>query len=81
MKVQCRSFSPSVHSTNATWQTSFGLSHPHSFIFSAVSASPQRDAFFSGRLVKGQLGVASFLNSGKISSRLRAVKPFLTFAT
>ena len=52
-KVQCRKCPASVHSTNATWQTSFGLTQRHCSIFSAVSDSPHREALFSGRFVKG----------------------------
>ena len=43
MKVQCLRCPASVHSTNATWQTSFGVTQRHSFIFSAVNDSPHRE--------------------------------------
>ena len=57
MKVQWRKCPASIHSTNATWQTSFGLVHRHWSIFSAVSDSPHRDALFSGRFLNGHCGV------------------------
>ena len=47
-KVQCLKCPASVDWTNATWQISFGLTHRHWSIFSAVSDSPNREAFFSG---------------------------------
>ena len=66
----------------ATWQTSFGLTQRHCFIFSAVSDSPQREAFFSGRFVNGQCRSSQRLKSWEnISSRIRGTKPFFTFAT
>ena len=71
----------SVHSTNATWQTSFGLTQRHCFIFSAVSDSPQREALFSGRFANGQCAALSVFRVGKISSRSLGTKPFFTFAT
>jgi hypothetical protein len=52
--VQCRKCPASVHSPNATWQTSFGLTQRHCSIFSAVSDSPHREAPFSGRFLNGQ---------------------------
>ena len=66
-KLQCRRCPASVHSTNATWQTSFGVTQRHCSIFSAVSDSPHREAFFSGRFVNGQCAAVSFLRAGKMS--------------
>ena len=65
-KVQCRKCPASVHSTNATWQTNFGVTQRHSFIFSAVNDSPHREAIFSGRFLNGQWTTLSFLRVGKI---------------
>jgi hypothetical protein len=74
MKVQCFRCPASVHSTKAIWQTSFGLTQRHSFIFSAVSASPHREVLFSGRLVNGQCVAPAFLSTGKISFRIRGIR-------
>jgi hypothetical protein len=79
--MQCHKCPASVHSTNATWQTSFGLTQRHCFIFSAVSDSPQREALFSGRFANGQCAALSVFRVGKISSRSLGTKPFFTFAT
>ena len=65
-KVQCRKCPASLHSTNATLQTRFGLTHRHCFIFSVVSDSPQREALFSGRFLNGQWTTLSFLRAGEI---------------
>ena len=81
MKVQCRRCPASVHSTNATWQTSFDLTQRHCSIFSAVSDSPYREALVSGRFVNGQRATLSTLRAWKISSRIRGTKPSFTFAT
>ena len=51
--MQWRKCPASVHSTNATWQTSFGLTQRHCSIFSAVNDSPHREDLFSGRFLKG----------------------------
>jgi hypothetical protein len=51
--VQCLKCAASVHSTKATWQTSFGLTQRHSSIFSVVNDSPHREALLSGRFFKG----------------------------
>ena len=75
-KVQCLRCPASVHSTNATWQTSFGVTQLHSFIFSAVSDSPHREALFSGRFLNGQWATLSFLKSREDfvpNSRYKAV--------
>ena len=80
MKVQCLKCPASVHSTNATWHTSFGLTQRHWFIFSSVSDSPHREALFSGRLLNGHWAVCSALRAGKSSSRMRGTNPFFTFA-
>jgi hypothetical protein len=58
-KVECLRCPGSVHSRNATWHTSFGLTHRHWSIFSAVNDSPHREALFSGRFLKdtGQFAV------------------------
>jgi len=48
---------------------------------SAVSDPPQREALVSGRLVKGQASIWSFLMAAKTSSRVRGTKPFLILAT
>ena len=40
--LECRRWLSGVHSTNSTCPTSNGFNHRHSFIFSAVSPSPQR---------------------------------------
>ena len=61
-KVQCLRCPASVHSTNATWQTSFGLTHRHCSIFSAVNDSPHREALFSGRFLKGHWAVFTWAN-------------------
>ncbi len=74
MKVQCFRCPASVHSTKAIWQTSFGLTQGHSFIFSAVSTSPHREVLFSGRLVNGQCVAPAFLSTGKISFRIRGIR-------
>ncbi len=79
-KVQCLRCPASVHSRKATWQTSFGLTHRHSCIFSAVNDSPQREALFSGRFLKGHWAVCRDLRAGNNSSRIRGTNPFLTFA-
>jgi hypothetical protein len=65
----------SVHSTNATWQTSFGLTRRHSDIFSAVMVSPHREARVSGRFANGHFAVRRDSRVGKISSRTRGTKP------
>jgi hypothetical protein len=80
-KVQCLRCLASVHSTKAIWQTSFGLTHRHSSIFSAVSDSPHREALFSGRFANRQRAVLSVLRAGKSSSRIRGTNPLFTFAT
>ena len=48
---------------NATWQTNFGLTQRHCFIFSAVSDSPHREALFSVRFSNGQSVSSQFLES------------------
>src|ERR1700730_1539372 len=53
---ECLSRSASVHSRNSILATASGRSQTHSFIFSAVSSSPQRDLCVSGRLTKGIVG-------------------------
>jgi hypothetical protein len=63
MKVQCLRCPASVHSTNATWQTSFGLTHRHWFIFSAISDSRHLEALFSSSFWNGQCTTLSFLES------------------
>ena len=65
-KVQCLRCQASVHSTNATWQTNFGLIQRHCSIFSAVNDSPHREALFSGRFLKGHWAVCSALRDGEI---------------
>ena len=75
-KLQCRRCPASVQSTKATWQTSFGVTQRHCFIFSAVSDSPHRDALFAGRFVNGQRAAISLFRVGKISSRSLAQSRF-----
>ena len=62
-KVQCLRCPASVHSRKATWQTSLGLTHRHSCIFSAVNDSPHREALFSGRFLNGHWAVCSALRA------------------
>ncbi len=47
-----------VHSTNTTSATSMGFNHRQSFIFSAVSPTPWRPAFSSGRLAHAHLSAS-----------------------
>jgi hypothetical protein len=56
--------------TKTQYDRRFGVTQRHSFIFSAVSHSPQREVFFSGRFVNAQCAAISFLRAGKISSRI-----------
>ena len=49
-KEQCRKYPAAVHSTNATWQTNFGVIQRHSFILSAVRDSPPSARPFLGHL-------------------------------
>ena len=79
-KVQCLRCPASVHSTKATWQTNFGLTHRHRSIFSAVNDSSHRQAPFSGRFLKGHWAVWRSLRARKRSSRIRDTNPFFTFA-
>ena len=76
-KVGCRSFPPLVHSTKPTWQTSLGSPKTHSFILSAVRASPRRlPPFGSGRLAKGHEGVRRASSFGKSSRRVCSTNPW-----
>src|SRR5260370_4358886 len=59
-----------VHSRNLTCATASGRNQTHSFIFSAVSPSPQRLLSRSGRLVKGHFDWTRCLILLKTSPRV-----------
>src|SRR5436305_8352281 len=75
---ECRRWLAEVHSVYSICATSSGFSQWHFFITSAVSASPRRAFFGSGRLAKGHTGVSRGRIRSNRSLRVRGTKPFLT---
>src|SRR5260370_18045332 len=78
---ECRNLSPAVHSRNSICATASGLNQTAFFIFSALSASPNRDRLVSGKFRNGQLGVRRCFNFENTCRREAGTNPLRGLAT
>src|SRR5215472_10681897 len=76
---ECRRWFDSVHSRNSIRATISGLTQTHLSMSAAVSPSPQRPLYTSGRLANGHFGVSKGLSLANTWRLEAGTKPFLTF--